>query len=409
MFEVKKAKRSRRPLKIGLEGLSGSGKTFTALRLAFAMRRAGIGKRIVVADSENESAGLYDGIAIDGETWSYEVCQLPPEKQNPNGYTECYQHLVSLGYDIIIIDSMTHAWKGALQKVDEVAARNKNDKFGAGWRTVTPEHEKMLRTLTDPNAHLITTTRVKGEYERVEGAGGRDKIKKVGMKADQRDGVEYEWDCLVRLDPEEHAAVVEKVRGCMALDGKTCKCPGPDFWKPLFDWWLSAEPMKQTEPKQFPAYLDNLKAARNQDSLQEALNAVRPPVWGTFSKAQQDLFLEAKTATAARLEGKESADPTAAKTAEIPKQTHPTTSAKPARSTTSPTRADLGNDVYSAAMSLSKATGKPMERVMQDLSDEYGIGAIDDMQVEQMQAAIAWLGEQMPKDAMFEKGKELVK
>ena len=246
-FEVKKAKLQRRPLKIGLEGLSGSGKTFTALRLAFAMRRAGIGKRVVVADSENESAGLYDGISIDGETWVYDTCDIPAEKQNPAGYTEAYEYLVGVGYDLVIVDSMTHAWKGALNRVDEIAARNKGDKFGAGWRAVTPEQERMMRVLTDPRAHLITTTRVKGEYERVGGGDGREKIKKVGMKADQRDGLEYEYDCVVRLDPEEHLAVVEKVRGCTAMDGRTGKSPGPDFWKPLFDWWLSADPVVTPE------------------------------------------------------------------------------------------------------------------------------------------------------------------
>src|SRR5207253_3160857 len=93
-FQTRKAVRTRRPLKINFEGLSGSGKTFSALRLAFALRRAGIGKRIAVADSENESASLYAGVAIDGETWEYEVCPIPPAQQNPAGYADCYEYLV---------------------------------------------------------------------------------------------------------------------------------------------------------------------------------------------------------------------------------------------------------------------------------------------------------------------------
>ena len=76
---------------ICVTGVSGSGKTFSALRLAFAMRRAGIGKKIVVADSENESAGLYEGMSMDGERWEYDVCPMPSEKQNPAGYTEAYE------------------------------------------------------------------------------------------------------------------------------------------------------------------------------------------------------------------------------------------------------------------------------------------------------------------------------
>ena len=243
MFEVKKAKRKRRPLKISLEGTSGSGKTFTALRTAFAMRMAGIGKRIVVADSENESASLYDGIVMDGEKWEYDVCPIPPEKQNPLGYAECYSHLVSQGFDIVIIDSMTHAWVGALQRVDELAARSRSgDKFSVGWKAVTPEQETMFKTITDSRAHVITTTRVKSEYDRVTQSNGKEGWGKIGTKAVQRDGAEYEYDVVVRFNNEcgEHLAMVEKVRGCTAMDGKSAKCPGPDFWQTLFSWWLGA-------------------------------------------------------------------------------------------------------------------------------------------------------------------------
>lgn len=267
-FEVKKAKRQRRPLKIGLEGLSGSGKTYTALRLAFAMRRAGIGKRIVVADSENESAGLYDGVHIDGETWQYETCAIPHESQNPVGYTEVYEYLVAQGYDIIIIDSMTHAWKGALNRVDEIGARNKGDKFGSGWRVVTPEQERMMQVLTNTRAHLITTTRVKGDYEHST-EGGKTRIKKVAMKADQRDGLEYEYDCVVRLDNEEHIAVVEKVRGCTLMDGKSGKRPGPEFWQPLFAWWLSAEAVVPV----VDTHLAAISAATTIDALKAVMGA----------------------------------------------------------------------------------------------------------------------------------------
>lgn len=263
MFEVKKAKRQRRPLKINLEGVSGSGKTFTALRLAFAMRRAGVGKRIVVVDSENDSAGLYEGINIDGERWEYEVCPMPRDKQNPPGYSDAYEYLVSQGFDIIIGDSLTHAWYGAQEQVDRYAAANKNDKFG-GWAKVTPQQRDMLAKLTDNRAHFIGTMRVKSEYEKVMNERtGREQMKKVGTKTDQREGAEYEFDCVVRLDkgsiPTEHVITVEKVRGCTTMDGRTGVNPGPEFWKPLLDWWLSAETtttptqLEQQQPPKTPA------------------------------------------------------------------------------------------------------------------------------------------------------------
>jgi hypothetical protein len=242
---IRKAKRQKRPLKIMLEGLSGRGKTYTALRMAFAMRRLGIGKKIVVIDSENKSADLYAGIVEDGEAWDYDVATLPPPDRNPLGYTRAYEAVIEAGFDIIIPDSLTHAWKGALSKVDEVAASHKGDKFGAGWRTVSPELERMFQTLTDDRAHLLATSRVKGDYEVIK-SDGRTQIKKVGLKADQRADSEYEFDALVRLDtddddPTKVVARVDKIRGCRQMKGRVGANPGPDFWKPLFDWWLSAE------------------------------------------------------------------------------------------------------------------------------------------------------------------------
>jgi hypothetical protein len=245
-FEVREARRQRRPLKIGLEALSGGGKTYTAVRLAKAMIRAGIGKRMVLGDSENESGSLYEGEVVDGERWEYQTIPLYAEAQSPDGYRQFYEFAVAQGFDVIIVDSMTHAWKGALARVDDLGARARGDKFGAGWRVVTPEQERMVQTITDLRAHLITTTRVKGEYERTE-ENGKKTIKKMGTRADQREGMEYEYDVVVRLEPEENFAVVEKVRGCTAMKDRAGPTPGPDFWKPLFDWWLSAPEAESPE------------------------------------------------------------------------------------------------------------------------------------------------------------------
>lgn len=320
-FQVKQAKRQRRPLKISLEGLSGSGKTFTALRLAFAMRRAGIGKRIVVADSENESAGLYDGVSIDGEVWQFETCAIPHDKQTPAGYAECYEYLVEQGFDLIIFDSLSHAWHGAMEQVDNYARANKGDKFG-GWAKVTPDQRLMLTTLTDPRAHLIATMRVKSEYERIEREGKSAQIKKVGLKTDQRDGAEYEFDCVVRLD-SGHEAHVEKVRGCSAMDNKNGERPGPNFWKPLFDWWLSAEavpaPMSQSERGEMHGRaidaaltIDALKAvmtAVNEDAKAGRLTTFQIEQLGKRKDIRKAALAQPQPASA-KPEGEHRADPT---------------------------------------------------------------------------------------------------
>ncbi len=234
MFKAKQALRTRRPLKISGEGISGGGKTYTMLRIAFDMIRNGIGKRILVIDSENESAGLYAGQLEDGEKWAFDTVDMPPTKRNPSGYAEAYEWAVGQGYDILIFDSLSHAWHGALEQVDQYSTSHRGDKFG-GWASVTPQQRLMLQTLTDPRAHCLTTLRVKTEFEDVN-VNGKVRKQKVGMKADQREGTEYEFDMVLRFE-SGNEVYVDKVRGCTAMNGKTIAKPGPAFWKPLFDWW----------------------------------------------------------------------------------------------------------------------------------------------------------------------------
>lgn len=282
MFQVKKAQRQRRPLKISLEGLSGQGKTYTALRLAFDMKRHGIGKRILVLDSENESAGLYAGTVEDGEAWDYDTVDIPAEKRNPEGYADAYEWAVEQGYDILIFDSLSHAWHGALQEVDRYAKQNRGDKLG-GWAQVTPQQQQMLTTLTDPRAHCIVTMRVKSDFQDREVNGKVRKVK-VGTKTDQRESTEYEFDLVLRFESgnEMH---VEKVRGCSALNGKAATKPGPKFWAPLFEWWLSAEPTAPVVPPE-QLHREKLTAAKTMQELGAA--------WGEVPKALQPVLVALK-------------------------------------------------------------------------------------------------------------------
>lgn len=252
MFQAKKAKRQRRPLKVSMEGLAGGGKTYTALRLAFDMIRRGIGKRVIVLDSENESASLYAGVTEDGTVWDYDVADIPAAKRNPGGYAEAYEWAVGAGYDIVIVDSLSHAWHGALQDVDKYAASHRGDKLG-GWAALSPQQQRMIQTLTDPRAHCICTMRVKSDFQDQDVNGKTRKVK-VGMKADQRDNTEYEYDIVLRFEAGNET-YVEKVRGCSAMNGRSATRPGPKFWAPLLDWWLAADdaPTTAAAPATAPA------------------------------------------------------------------------------------------------------------------------------------------------------------
>ena len=246
VFVAKKAKRTRRPWKVSAEGVSGGGKTFSMLRLAYDMRRNGIGKNIVVFDTENESAALYAGQVVDGERWDFMHVDMPHDKRNPAGFAEAYDWAVSQGYDIIIFDSLSHAWHGALELVDQMSRGG--DKMRA-WANMSPQQRQMIQVLTDPRAHCLVTMRVKTDFQETEGPGGKKRMQKVGLKADQRDNTEYEFDMVLRFEAGNECHV-EKVRGCSEMNGRAVNKPGPAFWKPLLDWWKSGDDAAPVAPQQ---------------------------------------------------------------------------------------------------------------------------------------------------------------
>lgn len=248
-IQFKKAEKTQSRLRMALVGPPGSGKTYTALKFAVELlailKEKGLLKgngRIAVIDSEKGSSEKYAHI------FDFDVCPL--EKFSPIDYVDTIAAAELAGYEIIITDSLSHAWAGkdgALEQVDKFAQRDKGNSFGA-WRHVTPQHNKLVDKLTSCRAHLIATMRVKVEWIlEKDDRTGKQKPVKVGMAPVQREGLEYEFDVVGDLDdmnffrvtktrcPELHAAVIEK--------------PGADLAKTLAHWLLIGSPVTEAPPK----------------------------------------------------------------------------------------------------------------------------------------------------------------
>lgn len=230
MLQIKKATKEKIKLRMALDGPTGAGKTYTALR--FAQRLAGKDGRILVIDSERRSASKYVGENPDGTPWEFDVIDLP--SFSPSMYVEAVTLGGSEGYDVIIIDSLSHAWMGkdgALDLVDK-----KGGRFQA-WRDVTPLHNDMVDSILNCPAHVIVTMRSKMEYamEETEKNGRKQtQVTKLGMAPIQRAGVEYEFDVVIDLD-QTNTATVSKSR-CSAISGEKTHKPSGAFIDPLVDW-----------------------------------------------------------------------------------------------------------------------------------------------------------------------------
>lgn len=173
----KKATKKKAKLKATLDGPAGSGKTYSALELAKQL-----GGRVALIDTEHGSASKY------ADRFDFDAVEL--EEFSIETYLRTIEGAKQDGYDVLIIDSLSHAWAGkggALERVDRAAGGNK---FSA-WRDVTPLHNRLIDAIVAFPGHVICTMRTKTEYV-VEENG--KKVRKVGTAPVQRDNVEYEFD-----------------------------------------------------------------------------------------------------------------------------------------------------------------------------------------------------------------------
>lgn len=207
-MQFTKAVRQKARLRLALSGPSGSGKTWGALTLA-----KGIGGKIAVIDTERGSASLYEHLT------DFDVLNLDAPF-TPERYIAAIKAAEASDYNVLIIDSITHEWNGVggcLELVDEIArARYKGNSWSA-WNDVTPRHRALLDAILQSPLHVIVTMRSKTETAQTE-ENGRKRIVKLGMKAEQRDGFEYEMTVVLDIVHDGHYATASKDRTGLFTD-----------------------------------------------------------------------------------------------------------------------------------------------------------------------------------------------
>jgi len=248
MGRFKPATRKKLKARIALCGPAGSGKTFTALRLASAL-----GGRIAILDTEHASASYYLGSKNpDGGVFAFDVDEL--NNHNPQNYIDAIRDAGREGYDVLIIDSLSHAWSGrggALEMVDNAARKNRGNSY-VGWRDVTPLHNAMIDAILSAPCHVICTMRSKMAYILEENHKGKKVPVKVGMAPVQRDGMEYEFTVVADIDTD-HRMRVSKSR-CSSLADYDARHAGGEFAGELLTWLDNGEDAPPPpEPKPTPA------------------------------------------------------------------------------------------------------------------------------------------------------------
>lgn len=229
-----KATKTQARLRMALYGPSGSGKTYSALAIGTSLGK------VALIDTERGSASKYANL------FEFDVLELADH--HPNNYIAAIQAASEYGYEVLIIDSLSHAWKKVLQLVDDINRRSKSNNQFIAWRDVTPLQNQFIDAILTAPLHVIATMRSKTEYvmEKDE-RDGKIKPRKVGLAPIQRDDVEFEFDVVAEMN-FENDFIVTKTR-CPELNGACVRQPGADVGAVLKAWLSDGAPAVSAEPE----------------------------------------------------------------------------------------------------------------------------------------------------------------
>lgn len=220
-------------IKMALYGPAGSGKTFSTLLMAEGLARH-MGKRVAYVDTERGT----DFYAKDVADRTVHPQGFDFDALYTRSLTECHEALSSLNlkeHGVIVIDSITHFWEGAMNAYQGKRTRDGGIPMHA-WGKVKSPYKRIIQFLNDSPCHTFVLGRQGTEYQEDE----RSELKAVGYKMKAEGETPYEPHILVRMDPEKQkngAAVVqaffEKDRTGV-LAGRTIAWPDFDkVCKPL--------------------------------------------------------------------------------------------------------------------------------------------------------------------------------
>lgn len=172
------AKREDVGLWINLIGGTGSGKSFSGMRLASGMAQ---GKPFAVIDTENRRALHY------ADQFRFDHAELRAPF-TPDAYAEAIVAADAAGYPVIMVDSGSHVWAGdggVLDMQEAELDRMAGSDYGkrervkmAAWIKPKMAHKRMVQKLLQVKAHLILCLRAEEKVEMEKDAQGKTVIVK---------------------------------------------------------------------------------------------------------------------------------------------------------------------------------------------------------------------------------------
>ena len=214
ILNIQQVQREGARLVVMLCGVSGCGKTKTALELAYGMV-GGDGKKIGFLDTENGRGKLY----ADDYKSPYLYGELKPPF-SPARYIQAIEEFSKTGVEVLVIDSGSHEYEGIGGCIDIAEAGNPRL---PNWNKAKGEHKRFMSALLNSPMHIILCLRAREKAKPEKHVvDGREKTVYVdmGLQPITEKNVVFEATVSLMLqnqgttqDPLKVPAALQKIMG----------------------------------------------------------------------------------------------------------------------------------------------------------------------------------------------------
>lgn len=275
-FTFTPAVRENVSLLIALAGASGSGKTYSALRLARGISPAG---KIAFIDTEARR-----GLHYAGQFQFMHADMRPPF--HPDRFVEAIRAAEASGAEVVIIDSFSHEYDGVggiIDWADRLAEQGV--KSPGNWKDPKMAHKKMMNALLQCRASIIFCLRADEKIEIVR-EGGKTQVRPLGWMPICEKRFMYEMTASFTLTPDRPGQVnwalphklQEQHRGIFPDGAQISEAGG----KAITDWARGGVPA--------PVGVDPALEARADEEAARGMIAYQA-FWKGISQAQRASLL----------------------------------------------------------------------------------------------------------------------
>lgn len=183
--------------KVLFYGTSGSGKTFSSLRLANGFAKM-CGSRIALIDTENGRASYY------ASEFDFDrlILEAPYSSKK---YIDAIDMAIDNGYKVLIIDSLSHEWIWCNEIVNSMPGASGVQKWG---KVKQQYHNPFVEKIIQSKIHIFATARGSTKFDKSE--DGKIDYKKFTDGIAQDKDTEFNYTATFMLAQDTHIATCTK-------------------------------------------------------------------------------------------------------------------------------------------------------------------------------------------------------